>query len=82
MRDRFKRQIELNAVIMQHDSVVLPSDCGGPLVNLEGKLIGINIARAGRMESYSLPSEAIVPLLTDLKSGKLPPPKRAELKKE
>ena len=82
MGSDLSKRIDGFPVIMQHDSVVLPSDCGGPLVNLEGKVIGINIARAGRMESYSLPSEAIVPLLADLKSGKLPPPKRAELKKE
>jgi len=60
-------------VILQHDSVVLPTDCGGPLVDLEGRVIGINIARAGRVESHAIPSEAIRPLLQDLMSGKLPP---------
>jgi serine protease Do len=59
--------------VLQHDSVVLPSDCGGPLVDLEGRVIGINIARAGRVESYAIPSEAIRPLLADLMSGKLAP---------
>ena len=50
-------------VILQHDSVVRPSDCGGPLVNLDGQVIGINIARAGRVESYAIPSEVVRPLL-------------------
>jgi serine protease Do len=59
-------------VILQHDSVVLPTDCGGPLVDLEGHVIGINISRAGRVESYAIPSETIRPLLLDLMSGKLP----------
>src|SRR5262249_51369806 len=39
--------------ILQHDSVVKPEDCGGPLVDLDGKVIGINISRAGRTESYA-----------------------------
>jgi serine protease Do len=56
--------------ILQHDSVINPVDCGGPLVDLEGQVIGINICRAGRVESYAIPSEAIQPLLEDLKSGK------------
>jgi serine protease Do len=60
--------------ILQHDSVLKPSDCGGPLVDLDGKVVGINIARAGRTESYAIPSETIQPLMLDLFSGKLAPP--------
>jgi serine protease Do len=62
-------------IMLQHDLVIKPGDCGGPLVNLDGKTVGINIARAGRTESYALPSEAVIALLADLKSGKLAPPK-------
>ena len=43
------------ALVMQHDTVVRPTDCGGPLVTLDGKLVGINIARGGRTESYAVP---------------------------
>src|SRR5262249_9509487 len=35
----------------------------------------INVARAGRTESYAIPSEVVRPLLPDLMSGKLAPPK-------
>ena len=62
-------------VILQHDSVLRPYDCGGPVVDLDGKVVGINIARAGRTETYAIPAEAVKPLLDDLKSGKLAPPK-------
>jgi serine protease Do len=61
--------------ILQHDSVIKPSDCGGPLVDLDGKVIALNIARAGRTETYAVPSEVIQPLLPELMSGKLAPPK-------
>ncbi|GIW78843.1 MAG: serine protease [Gemmatales bacterium] len=59
--------------ILQHDSVIKPEDCGGPLVDLEGRAIGINVARAGRTESYAIATEHILPILYDLMSGKLPP---------
>jgi serine protease Do len=62
-------------MVLQHDTVLRPVDCGGPLVDLDGKVIGINIARAGRTETLAIPTEAIKPLLDDLKSGKLAPPK-------
>src|SRR5262249_21344214 len=57
--------------ILQHDQVIKPTDCGGPLVDLDGKAVGINIARAGRVESYAIPTESVLALLPDLKSGKL-----------
>lgn len=66
--------------ILQHDTVLRPRDCGGPLVDLDGKVLGINIARAGRTESYAVPAEAVVPLLLDLMSGKLAPPPAKEKK--
>jgi serine protease Do len=62
-------------MVLQHDTVLRPVDCGGPLVDLDGKVIGINIARAGRTETLAIPAEAIKPLLEDLKSGKFAPPK-------
>jgi serine protease Do len=58
---------------LQHDTILNPQDCGGPVVDLDGKVVGINIARAGRTESYAIPSEAVQPLLLDLMSGKLAP---------
>ena len=59
--------------ILQHDMALRPVDCGGPVVGLDGKAVGINIARAGRVESYAIPAEAVKSLLDDLKSGKLAP---------
>jgi serine protease Do len=44
---------------IQHDSVLKPAECGGPLVDLDGKAVGLNIARAGRVESYALPASIV-----------------------
>jgi serine protease Do len=69
-------------VVLQHDTILKPSECGGPLVDLDGKTVGINIARAGRVETYALPAETVVALLPDLKSGKLAPKSESdEIKK-
>jgi serine protease Do len=58
---------------LEHDTVLKPSDCGGPLVDLDGKAFGINIARAGRYESYTVPAENVQALLPDFIAGKLAP---------
>jgi serine protease Do len=60
-------------VILQHDSVLQPSDCGGPLIDLKGRVVGINISRAGRVETWAIPGEVVRPLLGELKSGRLAP---------
>jgi serine protease Do len=68
--------------VLQHDTVLKPSECGGPVVDLDGKAVGVNIARAGRTESYALPAELVRKLLPELKSGKLAPkPKEESLAK-
>jgi serine protease Do len=61
------------AVILQHDSVLKPSDCGGPLVDLQGRVVGINISRAGRVESWAIPAEVAQPLIQELQSGRFAP---------
>ena len=49
--------------VIQHDSVIRPSQCGGPLVNLEGEVVGINIARVGRFESLAVTSKVVAKAL-------------------
>ena len=60
-------------LVLQHDAEIRPEHCGGPLVNLKGEVIGVNIARAGRIASYTLPSSLIRQKMALLKSGKLAP---------
>lgn len=59
--------------VLQHDTVLQPNQVGGPLVTLDGKAVGINIARAGRVESYALPADVVQSLVEELKSGKHAP---------
>ena len=67
-------------VVLQHDIVLRPTDCGGPLVDLSGKIVGVNIARGGRTETYGIPAEALLGQMYDLMSGRLNPAKIAAAK--
>ena len=52
---------------IQHDMLLKPNQCGGPLVNIDGNAVGVNIARASRVKSYAIPSEVIQEWLGDPK---------------
>jgi serine protease Do len=58
---------------LQHDTVLAPNECGGPVVDLDGRVVAFNIARAGRTESYALPVSLVRSRLLDLMSGRLAP---------
>lgn len=49
--------------ILQTDLPILPQQCGGPVVDLEGNVIGLNIARAGRIKTFAIPAADIHELL-------------------
>ncbi|MEQ1826719.1 MAG: trypsin-like peptidase domain-containing protein [Pirellula sp.] len=57
---------------IQHDCAILPQDCGGPLIDLEGRLLGINIARAGRIQSYAIPTARVQHFVTSYQAGDQP----------
>lgn len=52
--------------VFMHDTVLEPNQCGGPLVNLDGRVVGINIARAGRVTTYAVPTEVVRPIVEGL----------------
>ncbi len=47
--------------VIQHDIPLGPADMGGPLLNLMGQVIGINIARVDRITTFALPVESFWP---------------------
>lgn len=53
---------------VQHDTVLRPEDCGGIAVNLQGKAVGMNIARAGRTESLLIPASQVRAVAARLQS--------------
>ena len=73
MGSRLSRRRKDFPKAIQHDSMLQSDTCGGPLLDLSGNAIGINIARAGRVASYALPVEVVLPIVKELKTGKLAP---------
>jgi serine protease Do len=51
---------------LQTDLPIEPRQCGGPIVGLDGRALGVNIARAGRIKSYAIPADVIRELLKDV----------------
>jgi len=59
--------------VLQHDAEIRPEHCGGPVVNLKGEVVGINIARAGRVATYALPGSLVKRELELLRKQELAP---------
>jgi serine protease Do len=51
---------------IETDTVLEPWQCGGPLLDLNGQAIGLNIARANRVTTYALPAPLVHRILTRL----------------
>lgn len=45
--------------VIQHDTVLDPGQCGGPLLDSSGRVVGLNIARAGRVMTFALPASLV-----------------------
>ena len=57
--------------VLQHDTPLAPADCGGPILDLEGRAVGINIARAGRVNSYAVPMEIVQTVLAGMRGQEI-----------
>ncbi len=57
----------------QHDSVLSAHQIGGPVLDLEGHVVGVNISRQGRVSSLALPMSVVLASLERLKKGDLSP---------
>ena len=52
--------------VFQHDTPLFPEQCGGPVVDLKGNVVGINIARNGRAATYAIPTSHVKTILAEL----------------
>jgi len=50
--------------IIQHDIPLSVVEMGGPMLNVKGECIGINISRINRSENFALPTEVVQHFLT------------------
>ncbi len=49
-----------------HDTVLQAMDCGGPVVNLDGQAVGLNIARVDRTATYAIPAKMLRLLMPEI----------------
>ena len=45
--------------VIQHDILANSETMGGPVINLAGEVVGMNIARANRAETFAIPVEEL-----------------------
>jgi serine protease Do len=45
--------------VITHDGCISPKHCGGPVLDLQGRVVGLNIARADRTSTYALPADVV-----------------------
>jgi serine protease Do len=57
--------------VIESDVPICSYECGGPIVNLTGRAIGVTIARPGPHSGVLIPGDCVLKLLPDLKSGRL-----------
>lgn len=60
--------------VVHHDAPLLPEELGAPLVDAQGRLVGINVATPWRGSTHAIPIDAITPALEALKTNAPPPP--------
>lgn len=46
--------------VLAHDGIVWPEQCGGPVVDLDGEAVGINIARYDRTATHALDPKTVM----------------------
>jgi serine protease Do len=51
------------------DLGMTPTDCGGPLVDIDGHCVGVNLARALRVATYALPASVVRQTVEKLKAN-------------
>lgn len=73
MGSRLSKRKQDFPAAFQHDCGLNANQCGGPIVDLSGQIVGINIARAERVSSLALPADTVLTILEDLKSGQYSP---------
>ena len=55
--------------VFSTDLDLSPKMCGGPLLDIEGRVIGLNIARVSEIESYAIPADVLRREIPSMKSG-------------
>lgn len=67
MSGRFSDRRTNFPMVLQHDIPFSRISTGGPLLNLQGQGIGINIARANRAETFAIPTKHLLKIYQEMR---------------
>ena len=56
--------------VLQHDILGARDSVGGPLLDLDGRCVGMNIARADRAQSFAIPAKEVQEIAARLMKSK------------
>jgi hypothetical protein len=59
---------ELFPTVFAHDFSLRPEQCGGPVVDLSGNVVGLNIARADTTRTLAIPADVLRAVIKDLRT--------------
>jgi len=54
--------------VFAHDASLRPEQCGGPVVDLNGHIVGLNIARADATRTLAIPADVLQTLIAELRN--------------
>lgn len=62
-RERMKGPINLRwrkfGTVIHHDGIIDPTQTGAPVIDTNGRIVGLNIARTDRTRSFAMPSDRV-----------------------
>jgi S1-C subfamily serine protease len=58
-------------IALEYSPPVRTTECGGPLVDLSGRVVGITVGRANTHAGWAIPADSVRRVLEDAKAGKL-----------
>lgn len=54
--------------VFAHDFRLRPEQCGGPVVDLSGNVVGLNIARADATRTLAIPADVLRMVIQELRA--------------
>ena len=53
-------------MVFAHDGRLSPEECGGPVVDLDGHVVGLNIARVDTARTLAIPADVLQKVISEL----------------
>ena len=68
-RTRYSQKSSGFKNVVQHDTILTPRDCGGPVFDSRGRCVGLNIARANRYNTLAIPAPDLAKLVAAVRKA-------------